>query len=127
MRRPGLALSVAVAALLAVPGAAAARTVTPTSKKIVSAHTAVSSCGSLSGITMSWTTVDDVVTTIVLGSIPAACNGGSLKLTLIDSGNTSLATAGPVTVSGTTQTLTSITGTPSALTITGSYVSVVGP
>src|SRR4051794_13040405 len=95
MRRPGLALTVAVAALLAVPGAATARTITPTSKKVVSAHTAVSSCGSLSGITMSWTVVDDVVTTIVLGSIPAACNGGSLKLTLIGSGNASLGTAGP--------------------------------
>src|SRR3954447_22129416 len=126
MRRPGLALTVAVAAFLAVPGAATARTVTPTSKKVVSAHTAVSSCGSLSGITMSWTTVDDVVTTLVLGSIPAACNGGSLKLTLVGSGNASLGTAGPVTISGTSLTL-STSASPSAVAVTGSHVSVVGP
>jgi hypothetical protein len=125
--RPGVTLTVTLAAVLAIPSAAAARSVTPSSNKVVSAHTSVSSCGSLSGITMSWTVVDDVVTTIVLGSIPAACNGGSLSLTLVGSGNASLGTAGPVTVSGTSQTLTSVSGSPSALAVTGAYVSVVGP
>jgi hypothetical protein len=125
--RPGVTLTVTLAAVLAIPSAAAARTVTPSSARVVSAHTAVSSCGSLSGITMSWTVVDDVVTTIVLGSIPSTCNGGSLSLTLVGSGNASLGTAGPVTVGGTSQTLTSITGSPSALAVTGAYLSVVGP
>ena len=125
--RPGVTLTVTLAAVLAIPSAAAARTVTPSSSKVVSAHTAVSSCGSLSGITMSWTVVDDVVTTIVLGLIPAACNGGTLSLTLVGAGNAALGSAGPVTVTGTSQTLTSITGSPSALAVTGSYLSVVGP
>ena len=127
MRRPGLALCVAVAALLAVPGAAGARTINPTSKQVTSATASVSSCGSLSGMTISWTVVDDVVKTVVLGSIPAACSGGSLSLTLVGAGSSSLASAGPVTISGTSQTISSLSGTPSALAVTGSYVSVVGP
>lgn len=125
--RAKLTLSVVVAALIAVPGAATARTVTPTSKNVVSAQVPVSSCGALSGITISWTSVADTVTTIVLGSIPAACTGGSLSLTLVGSGNTSLGTAGPVTVTGTSQTLNSISGSPSALAVSGAHVSVVGP
>ena len=125
--RPGVTLTVTLAAVLAIPGAAAARDVTPSSSKVVSAHTAVSSCGTLSGITISWTVVDDVVTTIVLGSIPSACNGGSLRLTLAGSGGASLGSVGPVTLSGTSQTLTSVTGSPSALAVTAAYLSVVGP
>src|SRR3954467_7084855 len=126
MRRPGLALTVAVAALLAVPGAAAARTVTPSPKQIVSAHPSVSSCGSLSGITMSWTSTAGTVTSVVLGSIPSACNGGSLTLTFVNSSNASLGPAGPVTVAGTSQTLSSISGAPTATSVAAAYVSVVG-
>src|SRR5437763_11476424 len=99
------ALAVATAALLAVPGSAVANTTAPNSKKVVGATTSVSSCGSLSGMTISWTVVNDVVSSIALGSIPAACNGGTLNLTLIGAGNASLGSAGPVTVSGTSQTL----------------------
>jgi len=121
------ALVAVTAAALAVPSSAAAGSNTPTSKKIVSANASVSSCGTLSGITVSWTVVDDVVTTIVLGSIPAGCNGGSLSLTLANSSNTSLGTAGPVTITGTSQTLSTITGSPSALAVARAYVSVVGP
>jgi hypothetical protein len=124
--RFGPALAAVTAAVLAVPGSAVAGNVSPTSKKIVSANASVSSCGSLSGMTISWTTVDDVVVSIVLGSIPAACNGGSLSLTLVNSSNASLGTVGPVTITGTSQTLTP-TGSPAATSVATSYVSVVGP
>lgn len=120
------ALAAVTAALLAVPGSAVAGSVSPTSKKVVGATAAVSSCGSLSGMTISWTTVDDVVASIALGSIPAACNGGSLSLTLVDASNSSLGTVGPVTITGTSQTLTP-TGSPAATSVATSYVSVVGP
>ena len=120
------ALVAVTAAALAVPSAAAANTVSPSQKTVVSANASVSSCGSLSGMTISWTVVDDVVTSIALGSIPSACNGGSLSLTLVNSSNGSIGSAGPVTITGTSQTLTP-TGSPSALAVSTSYVSVVGP
>jgi hypothetical protein len=126
MRRPGLALCVAVAAILAVPGAAGARSVTPSSKKVVGAHTVVSSCGSLSGITLGWTSVAGSVSAVTLGSIPVACSGGKLSLTLTGASNASVANAGPVTVTGTTQTF-ALTGSPAATTVTGAHLSVVGP
>jgi len=121
------ALAAVTAAALAIPSSAVAGNNTPTSQKVVSANASVSSCGTLSGITISWTTVDDVVTTIVLGSIPAGCNGGSLSLTLTNSSDTSLGSAGPVTITDTSQTLSTITGSPSALAVAHAYVSVVGP
>lgn len=120
------ALVAVTAAALALPSSAAAGNTTPTSKRIQSASASVSSCGSLSAMTISWTVVDDVVTTVSLGSIPAACNGGSLSLTFVNSSNTAIGTIGPVTVSGSSQTLTP-SGSPSALAVATSYVSVVGP
>ena len=120
------ALVAVTAAALALPSSAAANGVSPTSKKFVSANASVSSCGSLSGLTISWTVVDDVVTSIALGSIPSACNGGSLSLTLVNASNGAIGSAGPVTITGTSQTV-SPTGSPSALAVSTSYVSVVGP
>jgi len=121
------ALAAVTAAILAVPSGAVAASTNPNSNKVVGATAAVSSCGSLSGMTISWTTVDGVVASIVLGSIPAACNGASLSLTLVNSSNGSLGSAGPVTITGTSQTLSSITGSPDATAVATSYVSVVGP
>ena len=124
--RFGPALAAVMAGLLAVPGSAVAGGTSTTSKKIVSANASVSSCGSLSGMTISWTVVDGIITSIALGSIPAGCNGGSLSLTLANSSNTSIGTVGPVTVTGTSQTLTP-TGSPDATAVATSYVSVTGP
>jgi len=124
--RIGPALAAVTASLLAVPGSAVAGNVSATSKKVVSANASVSSCGSLSSMTMSWTVVDDVVTSIALGSIPAACNGGTLSLTLVNSSNAAIGSVAPVTITGTSQTVT-VTGNTSALAVTRSYVSVVGP
>jgi hypothetical protein len=126
VRRPGLALCVAVAALLAVPGAAAGRSVTPSSQRVVGAYTAVSSCGSLSDVTLGWTSVGGNVSAVTLGSIPVACAGGKLSLTLTGTSNTSVGSVGPVTVTGTTQTLT-LSASPGTTTVTGAYLSVVGP
>jgi hypothetical protein len=120
------ALAAVTAAVLAVPGSAVAGNVNPTSKKMVSANANVSSCGSLSSMTISWTVVDGIIQSIALGSIPASCNGGTLSLTLTDSSNASVGTVAPVTIIGTSQTLTP-TGTLDATTVATSYVSVTGP
>ena len=53
----------------------------------------------------------------------------SQVVTLVGAGNSSLGSAGPATISGTSLTLNSITGTPTATatSVTGAYVAVVGP
>lgn len=124
--RFGPAFAAVTAAMLAVPGSAVAGNVNPTSKKVASANASVTSCGSLSGMSISWTVVDDVVTSIALASIPAGCNGGTLSMTLATSSNAANGTVGPVTITATSQTV-AVTGNSSALTVATSYVSVVGP
>lgn len=114
-------------AILAWPGSAAATAVAPSPTQVGGAFTTTSSCGSLSGIAVGWTVTSNAVTNMTLTSIPAACAGGKLSLTLVGTGNSSLATAGPVTVPGTTLTLSSLTGSAAALSVVGAYVSVVGP
>jgi hypothetical protein len=112
--------------VLAVRGSAVAGGTSTTSKKIVSANASVSSCGPLSGMSMSYTVVDDVVISISLASIPAGCNGGTLSLTLVNSSNTAIGSVSPVTITGTSQTVT-VTGSTSALAIATSYAAVTGP
>jgi hypothetical protein len=115
------------AAVLAVPGVAGAGNVAPGSQKVASASAAVSTCGALSGIDVEWTSTDNVVTTIRLSAIPAACVGGKLSLTLIGAGNASLGSVAATTITTTSMTLTTITGSPTSTSVTGAHVSVVGP
>jgi hypothetical protein len=121
--------AVVIVTALAVtrPDAALAAAVTPNPKTIGGAHVAVSSCGALSGIGVSWTSTANVVTAVVLSSIPAACTGATLSVTLVGSGSASLASIGPVTVTGTTQTFSTLSGSATATSVTGAYVSAVGP
>lgn len=121
------ALTALIASLLAWPSSAGATAIGPSPKHVSGAFTATSSCGSLSGVGVTWTVTANVVTTVVLTSIPSSCIGGSLSLTLVDATNTSLASAGPVTLTATTQTLTSLTGAATATSVSGGYLSVVGP
>ena len=120
------ALAAVGALVLSVPSGAIADGTTANSTKVVGASASVSSCGSLSGMTMSWTSTANVVTRIALGAIPSACNGASLSLTLADASNASLSSVGPVAISGTSMTLTP-SGSPTGTSVANSYVSVVGP
>lgn len=121
------ALAGLILAVLAWPGSAAATAVVPSPAKVSEAFTTTSSCGSLSGIGVAWTSTSDIVTSVALTSIPAACAGGRLSLTLIGSGNASLASAGPLTIAGQTLTVSSLSGAAVATNVVGAYVSVVGP
>lgn len=127
LQRRELAVAALVGLVLALPGTAAATGVSPTAKPIGSAWVATSPCGSLSGVGISWTVTVNVVTSVVLTSIPSACVGGSLSLTLIDATNASLASIGPITLTGVTQTFSSLTGSATATSVSGAYLSVVGP
>lgn len=111
----------------AIPGSALATGVTATSNSVTSAYTAVSSCGALSGIAISWTVTADIVTSVTLTSIPPACTGGTLSLTFAGSAGAAQGSVAATTVTGSSQTFSSITGSPAASSVTGAYVSVVGP
>lgn len=126
MTRRLTALALVIAATLATPGVATAASATANSTKVVGASASVTSCGTLSGISISWTVTANVVTSIALASIPSGCVGGSLSLTLVDASNASLSTIGPVTISATSQTVTP-SGTPTATSVANAYASVVGP
>ena len=125
MRRAS-AFATAAALVLGVGGSADAAGTTPATKRVVSGNASVSSCGPLSGISISWTVTADVVTSIALASIPSTCVGGSLSMTLVDASNASLSTVGPVTLTATSQTVTP-SGSPTATSVANTYVSVVGP
>lgn len=114
-------------AFLAWPGDAAATAIAPNPDQVSSGSASTSACGSLAGIGVAWKSTANVVTSVTLTSIPSACASGRLSLTLVGSGNASLATAGPLTVSGTTLSVTSLTGSATATSVTAAYVSVVGP
>jgi hypothetical protein len=123
----GPVVTAVVAAAVLAPTLAAAAPHTLSSKKVATGSAAVNACGTLSGITVTWTSQANVVKKVVLSAIPTACNGGTLSLTLVDASNASLGTAGPVTVNATSMTLSTITGSPTATSITGAQVAVVGP
>jgi hypothetical protein len=124
VRGPVVAAAAVAAAL--VPGWAAAAPDPLTSKHVASGSAAVSSCGSLSGVSVSWTSRNGVITQVVLGSIPSTCIGGTLSLTFAGTGNSSLGTAGPVAVSATSMTL-AVSGSPTASAISLAHIAVVGP
>jgi len=78
------------------------------------------------GLTVTYTTSGGNVTSVAVGGIAVACNGASLRVTVIDSSRTSVASGGPVTVSGTSQTV-SVSPNPAGATAAGVDVSIAGP
>ena len=124
MRGPVVAAAAFAVAL--APGWASAAPQPVTSDNVADGRAVVSSCGTLGGVTVSWTNRGGVVTQVTLGSIPSACIGGTLSLTFAAANNSSLATAGPVTVSATSMALV-VSGSPTASSITQTYVGVTGP
>lgn len=123
--RGSVVVAITVAGALA-PGWAGAAPGPVTTKRVSSGAAAVSSCGTLSGLAVSWTSRAGVITQVALGSIPSACIGGTLSLTFASASQTSLGTAGPATVTATSMTL-AVTGSPTASSIAQAQIAVVGP
>jgi hypothetical protein len=87
--------------------------------------TPVTACDT-DGFTVSYTTSGGNVTSVAVGGIASACNGASLRLTVVDGSRTSVASGGPVAVSGTSATV-SVSPNPPGATPAGVDVSIVGP
>src|SRR5438067_13896956 len=119
--RQGFVVAVLAGLVLATEGSAGATGVAPSPKKVSGAFAATSACGSLSGLGIAWWSTANVVTSVVLSSIPSACVGGLLSLTLVNSSNASLAGVASVTLTGTTQTLSSLTGSAVSTSVTKAY------
>ena len=87
--------------------------------------TPVTACDT-DGFTIAYTTSGGNLTLVAVGGIASACNGGSLRVTVVNGSRTSVASGGPVTVSGTSATV-SVSPNPPASTPAGVDVSIVGP
>jgi hypothetical protein len=87
--------------------------------------TPVAACDA-NGFTISYTTSGGNLTSVGVGGIAPSCNGGSLRVTVVDSSRTSVASGGPVAVSGTSATV-SVSPNPPGATPAGVDVSIAGP
>jgi hypothetical protein len=121
-----LGLGLAVAAISAA--CAAAASLPFGSNSLSSGNTAVTACSGLSSLSAT-RTVNNAgnVTQVNVGSIPAACAGETLSVTLVDAGNASLGSAsGMVPEGGGSLSFTSFGGTVSAASLLGYRFAVVG-
>jgi hypothetical protein len=117
--------SLVVVAVAIVPASAEARSVTPTSKKLVAGSAAVTSCASLAGVVTNFTISSNTVTAVLLTNIPSACNGGAVRVTVTNAG-ASLGTGGPVTVVSGAATV-SISPAAAIGSVTHVRLAIVGP
>lgn len=119
---PALALTIVVGVVVA---SAASLAMSPGS--LQAANSSVAACDSSEPkFTHSFTTSDGDVTTVTVGDIAGACNGGNLRVTLTDSGGASIGSGGPVTVTGPSHDV-SIPVQPAATSVAGIHIVVVGP
>jgi len=120
-----LILCSAVAVILPCSLAAAAALQGVSSEALGNGSTPVTACDT-DGFTLTYTTTGGNVTSVAIGGIAVACNGASLRVTVVDGSRTSLASGGPVTVSGTSETV-SVSPNPPGAAPAGVDVSIAGP
>lgn len=104
---------------------ASAATMPASTTRVGAGSAAVLRCDSDGFTASSFTTSGGKVTSVMVGGIAAACQGGLLSVTLTQ-GSTSVASGGPVAVTGTSQAV-SVTGAPDAWNVDGMKSVVIGP
>lgn len=124
MKRIILLASLAVVGLVTAVTASAA-SMPLTSGRVGSGSATIARCDADGFTATSFTTSAGKVTSVTVGGIAPGCQGGRLSLSLT-AGGSSVAVGGPVTVTGTSQTVT-VTGSPDAWTVGGLEVVVIGP
>lgn len=111
-------------------GSAAAIPVTVPS--IAASASAVNHCDDDGTPVYSYTVVYDTtddryeVSTVKVEDISSSCNGASLLVTLADADGTSIASGGPVEISGTTASVT-VSPWPASSSVAQSHLVIVGP
>ena len=124
--RVGAAAAAAATILGCTGGAAFGNAVTTNSKTSSAGTTAVTACGTLSGVVVNYAVTAGKITGILLTSIPSGCIGGKLSMTLSQSG-TDVGHAGPTTLTTTSLSMTPSVLTTSATAPTEVRMAVVGP
>jgi hypothetical protein len=118
---------VVLCAFACPPSVAYAAGSTTTSTKLGAGFSAVSSCGSLSGTSTSWTVTAGKVTAVTVSGIPAGCNGATASVTLVDSSSASVGAQSGVTVAGGSAVFSSVSPSAVSTVVAGIHVVVVGP
>ena len=119
------ALTTLLCAGLVMSVTVSAATMPASSVRVAGGAASVTTCDPDGFTASSFTTSSRKVISVTVGGIAPACHGGALSVTLTQ-GSASVATGGPVTVTGTTQEV-AVTGAPDAPAVTGLRAIVVGP
>jgi hypothetical protein len=125
-RRVGVAAAAAAILLTSAGGVAQAQSVTTNSKQTSAATTAVTACGTLTSVIVNFAVTAGKITGVLLTSIPSACIGGKLSMTLSQSG-TDVGHAGPTTIATTSLAMVPSVLTTNATAPTEVRMAVVGP
>jgi len=125
-RRAGAAAAAAAVLLTCTGGVADATALTTNTKKSGGGTSAVTACGSLTSVVVNYAVTAGKITKVLLTSIPSACIGGNLSMTLSQSG-TDVGHAGPTAIAATSLTMTPSVLTTNATAPTEVRMAVVGP
>ena len=98
-----------------------------TTKTLAAAGIPAAACGVLSGATVSYLTTNGAVTRVTVSGLPAACNGALVSLSLVNGAGTNLGSGGPVSVSGGSATVGSLTANPTSASVTSVQLLAIGP
>jgi hypothetical protein len=118
------AASAVLALSMSSSAQAAPRTVT--TKKVAGGSAAVTSCGTVSTITVSYAVKAAKIIGVTLSNIPAACVTGQLSMTL-SQGTTDVGHAGPTAIAASTLIMVPSVLTTNATAPTTVKISIVGP
>ena len=128
MKRIVLIVSIGVALVAA---AAAAAALLPITSGVLGGGAATVAQCDANGFSITYTTSAGKVTSVAVGGIKEPnCAGGSLSVTLVDTGGASVGTGGPVTVPSVADPASvsvSLSPQPAAATVAGYRVAIAGP
>jgi hypothetical protein len=99
------------------------------SDRIGAGNAAITTCGNTSGASVTYGVSGGLVTSVVVANLPAGCGGGSLSVTLVGAGGTSLASPGPLVLPSTPApgATLAIGGSVSSASVVRSDLVIVGP
>lgn len=123
--RRRLALAAVVFCVASATLGAAATLGGVSAQGIGAGRSVVASCDTDS-VGMTYAVSGGTVSSVTVTNLAAACAGGALRVVLAGSTGASLGAGGPVTISGTSATV-SLSPQPTATAVTAAHVSVVGP
>ena len=96
-----------------------------TTRKLGAGSASVVSCDA-DGVNASYATSGGSVTDVTISNISAACDGGALSFTLVNSAGSKIGDGGPRTVDATSETM-AVSPQPSSANVAAIHVVILGP